>query len=78
MASGGPPYPEGYQKHIVGKYREAGWKVERVNGLEVATCGCPARHRTFIRGGNLTSQYVTFKLDWLNTETCSAWTGASE
>lgn len=68
----GPFIPTNYHRHIVGEFREAGWVVSGERPIIRVRCKCAAQHKTFIRSGSVTQEYVRYKLAWLFHETCYA------
>ena len=65
-----PRQPVGYQRHILGEYRQAGWTARGPVELLSVHCPCPTRHKTFIRSDISSEAYVQHKLGWLFHETC--------
>lgn len=62
--------PADYHRHVVGEYRDAGWTMSGGRPILKARCPCAEQHVTFIRSGNLTREYVAYKVHWLFNETC--------
>lgn len=62
--------PQDYHQHLLGEYRQAGWRVSGAKPILKATCPCSDQHVTYIRSGNLTREYVMYKIHWLFNESC--------
>lgn len=62
--------PAGYQKHLAGEFREAGWTVYGPPSMLRVKCSCTQVHKTFIREDAESEQYAKDKLGWLFNETC--------
>lgn len=65
-----PKQPVGYQRHIIGEYRQAGWTVRGPISLTSVHCPCPMRHKTFVRADVASLAYAQHKINWLFNETC--------
>lgn len=65
-----PPYPSDYSRFLRGEYVEAGWSLSVGGEYVVARCECTSRHKTYLRSGNLTQEYVSSKIQWLFSSTC--------
>lgn len=64
------PQPTGYQKFLVGQFREAGWTIGGSVSKTHAYCECALRHKAHVREDIKSDVYVQDLLHWLRFETC--------